>query len=169
MTDTAASSESAIHELMFRYAECVDLADFEGLGELFADGSMRANVGDDVLRGKEVVRDFYAATNRVHDTGTLATRHMATNVILDIDEAADRATARSYFTVFQATPELALQPIVAGRYHDIFERAAGVWRFHERVVLVDLIGDMSQHLSIDLRNERVDVAQAIGRDLDAPT
>jgi hypothetical protein len=163
---TAVGSESwlAVHDLMQRYAACVDQADFDGLGELFAHGTMRANVGDDVMTGAEV-RDFYAATNRVHPNGTLSTRHLATNVVIDVDDAAGRATARSYFTVLQATDVLALQPIVAGRYHDEFHVVDGAWCFADRMVIVDLIGDMSQHLSIDLRTERVDVADAIGRPL----
>jgi hypothetical protein len=48
------SSHEAILELMHRYAECVDLADFDGLGALFANGTMRANVGDDDLRSERV-------------------------------------------------------------------------------------------------------------------
>jgi hypothetical protein len=54
--------------------------------------------------------------------------------------------ARSYFTVFQALPDFPLQPIIAGRYHDAFERVDGTWRFADRLILSDLIGDLSRHL-----------------------
>jgi 3-phenylpropionate/cinnamic acid dioxygenase small subunit len=145
-------SHHAISSLMFRYAECVDRADFEGLSRLFAHGQIRSSSaaeGQAGMRGEQVGR-FYAATNRVHADGTLRTRHLATNVLIDIDEAADRATARSYFVVLQATERLPFQPIAGGRYEDRFERSAGVWRFADRLIHVDQIGDMSQHLSFDL-------------------
>jgi hypothetical protein len=55
--------------------------------------------------------------------------------------------------VCQQTPTLPLQPIVAGRYHDSFHRIDDEWWFDIRMILVDLIGDMTQHLSFDLRTE----------------
>ena len=60
------------------------------------------------------------------------------------------ATAQSYFSVFQATVGLDLQPIVAGRYEDTFARTAGGWRFDRRVMHLRLVGDVSHHLLIDL-------------------
>ena len=155
----------AIEHLMYRYAECVDLARFSELGELFAHATLRADVSDGSMRGVDDIRDFYAATNRVHDTGTLCTRHLSTNVVIEVDIDARRATALSCFTVLQATPRLALQPIVTGRYADVFEHVDGRWRFADRMVLVDQIGDMSEHLSIDLRTERVVYEEAVGRPL----
>jgi hypothetical protein len=51
--------------------------------------------------------------------------------------------------VFQATPDLPLQAICAGRYHDAFVRTDGAWHFSQRdYSLLDLIGDVSQHLLI---------------------
>jgi hypothetical protein len=43
-------------------------------------------------------------------------------------------------------PDLPLQPIAAGRYHDRFAFGDGRWRFAERRVFVDLVGDVSRHL-----------------------
>ena len=145
-------SHHAISNLMFRYAECVDQANFDGLSELFANGSIRSTSADESEEGMrgEAIGRFYAATNRVHEDGTLRTRHLATNVQIEIDEARDAATARSYFVVLQATPKLPFQAIVGGRYEERFERVEGRWRFAERVVLVDQIGDMSEHLTFDL-------------------
>jgi 3-phenylpropionate/cinnamic acid dioxygenase small subunit len=150
-------SHHSISTLMFRYAECVDQADFDGLSELFAEGSIRstsAEEADKGMRGDQVGK-FYAATNRVHEDGTLRTRHLATNVRIEIEEAEDTATARSYFVVLQATPRLPFQAIVGGRYEDRFERVEGEWRFADRLVLVDQIGDMSEHLSFDLSKGNV--------------
>ncbi|WP_232232790.1 MULTISPECIES: nuclear transport factor 2 family protein [Actinomycetes] len=55
-------------------------------------------------------------------------------------------SVRSYFTVLQAVSGLALQPIIAGRYRDRFTRTADGWQFAERVVTIDLVGDVSGHL-----------------------
>ena len=91
-----------------------------------------------------------AAVRRVYDAvilydGSPCTRHVVTNVVIEL-RGADRAEARSYFTVFQALPDFPLQPIIAGRYHDAFERVDGVWRFADRLILSDLIGHLSRHL-----------------------
>ena len=82
----------------------------------------------------------------VYEDGTPRTKHLTTNLIVDADEGTGRAAARSYVTVFQARPGLALQAIMSGRYQDRFERRDGHWRFTERRVRIDLVGDLSGHL-----------------------
>ncbi len=144
----------AIQDVMHRYAECVDLARFTELGALFRHGSIHAE-GEDPIRGMESVRRFYAATNKIHADGTLRTRHLSSNPIIEVDTSGSKATARSYFVVLQATDELPLQPIVAGRYHDRFHVVEDTWCFAERVVLVDQIGEMSDHLSFDLGRDPI--------------
>ena len=159
-------SHHAISSLMFRYAECVDQADFDGLSELFRDGQIRSTSAEESesgMRGDAVGR-FYAATNRVHEDGTLRTRHLSTNVRIEIDEECDSATARSYYVVLQATPNLPFQPIVGGRYEDRFSRIDGIWSFADRVVHVDQIGDMSEHLSFDLAQGNVRYDELVGED-----
>ena len=145
-------SHHAITKLMFRYAECVDTADFDGLSELFARGVLTSSAAADPgegMRGADVGR-FYAATNKVHEDDTLRTRHLATNLIVEIEEDADTATARSYYVVPQATGKLPFQAIVGGRYEDDFLRTEGQWHFARRLIHVDQIGDMSEHLTFDL-------------------
>ena len=96
-------SHHAITTLLFRYAELMDAADYDGLRELFADATL-TNEGfpGEVVGGDAIVR-LYERTNRVHADGTLRTRHLTTNVIVDVDEVAGSASARSAFVVFQAT------------------------------------------------------------------
>ena len=145
------TSRDHIDRLMFTYARCVDGADWEGLAQLFEHGSVRTNAGGDVVtRGGEAVAALWRSVNKVHPDGTLRTRHLLTNVIVDIDEQEGRAVADSYFMVFQQTARLPLQPIAGGRYRDTFVRADGEWRFEEKYIWVDLVGDVSDHLVIDL-------------------
>ena len=69
---------------------------------------------------------------------------------MEVDEDGDTATAQSCYVVFQATGKLPLQPIVAGRYNDRFENTNGAWHFAERVIHVDQLGELSEHLRFDL-------------------
>ena len=143
-------SHHAITTLMYHYAECIDAADFDGIAALFAHGRITNEGVDGAIEGPDAVRALYAGTNRVHADGTLRTRHLTTNVIVDIDEVSGAAAARSAFVVFQQTADLPLQPIVAGRYHDTFERSGSDWRFDRRHIFVDQVGDVREHLSFDL-------------------
>lgn len=140
----------AIRRLLHRYAECVDAADWEGLGALFARGEIRAARMASPARGADAVRRLYAAANRVHEDGTLRTLHLVANEIVDVAGDARTATARSAFLVIQATPRLPLQPIAAGRYRDRFVRDGEAWWFAEREIRLALTGDVSEHLRIAL-------------------
>lgn len=86
---------------------------------------------------------------RRYDDGTPHTKHVTTNLVIDADEDAGTATARSYFTVFQQVDDFPLQAVIAGRYHDTFAKVDGEWRLTERVYLCDLFGDLSRHLTTD--------------------
>lgn len=143
------SDRMAIESVIFRYARYVDTAQWEALGRLFAAAKVTANKTDRVLAGAAVVGDYWKATNRVHDNGTLRTQHVVTN--LEFEPQPD-GTIRvfSCFTVFQATPKLPLQPIAAGRYDDVFEKADGAWRFRSKHIDVTLVGDTSEHLNISI-------------------
>lgn len=143
-------SYHAITSLMFRYAECIDAADFDGIASLFADAVMTNEGVEGEIAGGEAIKQLYVNTNRVHDDGTLRTRHLTSNVVVDIDEKGGTATARSSFVVFQQTSALPLQPIVTGRYRDRFDSAGGAWRFAQRHIVVDHVGDVREHLKFDL-------------------
>jgi len=137
----------AIENLIGRYAELIDDGDFDGVADLMADATLGA-VGESAgVRGRDDVARLFHETTMRHDDGTPRTKHVTTNLILDVDDTSGSATARSYFTVLQAVAGLPLQPIVAGRYHDRFERVAGTWRFAERRFAVDLVGDVRLHLA----------------------
>ncbi len=140
-------AHTAIAQLVYGYAERIDAGDLDGVAELFAAGRVTAEGSDAVRAGRDDVLEMYRRSTRIHDdAGTPKTKHVTTNLIVEVDEATGTAQARSYFTVLQATPELTLQPVIAGRYHDRFERCEGTWRFAERHIICDLFGDLSHHL-----------------------
>jgi 3-phenylpropionate/cinnamic acid dioxygenase small subunit len=138
------SSGRAIENLIATYAELVDDGDFAGLGALLADATFTGSGAP--VSGAGAIERMFRDMLIVYEDGTPRTKHVTTNVILDADEGAGTATARSYVTVFQARPGLSLQAIMSGRYQDRFERRDGHWRFTERRVRIDLVGDLSGHL-----------------------
>ncbi len=145
MTESAVAVTNLIH----RYAELIDLGDFAGVADLLGDAAVGdgSGAGDSrLLSGRDAILAMFTSTTRLYPDGTPGTKHVTTNVILEIDDTEGQAGARSYWTVLQAVPGLALQPILAGRYHDRFERVEGTWRFAERRYLIDLVGDVSHHM-----------------------
>ena len=98
------------------------------------------------MSGRGAIEKMLRDNVIVYDDGTPRTKHVTTNLAIKVDERAGTASSRSYFTALQALPDLPLQPIVSGRYYDRFERRNGQWRFVERRVQTDLVGDVSRHL-----------------------
>ncbi|MGX7676910.1 nuclear transport factor 2 family protein [Plantactinospora sp. DSM 117369] len=90
-------SHRAIENLIFTYAELVDTGDFAGLADLLADASFTLGSGE-TMDGRDAVERLAHDTLRLYDDGTPRTRHVTTNVIVDVDEAAGTAESRSYFT-----------------------------------------------------------------------
>jgi SnoaL-like domain len=148
VTDAA----TAVANLVGRYAECIDAGDYAGAGHLLAHAGVGGEEGA-LLRGEEAVTGLFTATARRYEDGTPRTKHVTTNLIIDAEDGATEATARSYFTVLQATAGFPLQPILAGRYRDRFEFVAGAWRFSERRFTIELVGDVSHHMLANLPDE----------------
>jgi 3-phenylpropionate/cinnamic acid dioxygenase small subunit len=137
----------AINALLMTYAESLDAGRFAEVAALFEHATYRIAHADgehvSSYRGAAEVLRFCEQT-RIHADGTPRTRHLITNVDIDVD--GDTATARSYATVLQQTDALPLQPIASGRYVDRFERVGGTWRFADRLISGFLLGDRSQHV-----------------------
>jgi 3-phenylpropionate/cinnamic acid dioxygenase small subunit len=138
------SSSRIIENLIATYAELVDDGDFAGVGALLADAVFTGSAGS--VSGRDAIEKTLRDNLIVYEDGTPRTKHVTTNIAIEVDEEAGIAVARSYFMALQALPDMALQPIVSGRYHDRFERRDGHWRFVERRVQTDLLGDLSRHL-----------------------
>ena len=152
MTDASEPGDSrAVERLVLAYADRIDAGDFEGVARLLADADLTAEGDGRVLHGYDAVLRRYRSTTRLYEDGTPKTKHLTTNLVVDVEHGGAAAACRSYYTVLQAVPgALPLQPVIAGRYADRFERVDGTWRFAHRHILVDLIGDLSHHLLFDL-------------------
>jgi uncharacterized protein (TIGR02246 family) len=141
------ADEEAIRALVMAYAERLDAGDLDGVAALFERGSFRSGRDGTVRSGRDEVRRMYDQV-LISPDGTPRTKHVIANLTVSIDEASDAARASCSFTVVQAEPDGPLRAVLAGRYDDRFERDGpdGPWRFHERTVHPDLIGDLSRHM-----------------------
>ena len=139
------NSEVELANLLYRYTEYIDTGDFAAAAALFTRAKIKIR-GGRIIESAELLTIWERFIIRYPD-GTPRTKHVISNPIIEVDESADTATIRSYYTVFQEGGGL-LYPVVAGRYHDWFERADGVWRWSFRdYSLMDLVGDMTRHAS----------------------
>ena len=113
------------------------------------------------VRGVQAIHDMYAQfTRRYPDGNTPKTAHVTSNLIIEAD-GTEAARSQAYFLVHQATEALPLQPIIGGRYFDKFARVSGQWRFSERRIEIDLVGNLSAHMlqAIEPKQARPDRSQ----------
>ncbi len=143
-----------IENLIYRYAELIDAGDFAAVAELFSAACIVAPDDSQICGQADILRMYQRSTRLYPATGTPCTQHVTSNVLIELAENGQRAQARSRFTVFQSLPDFPLQAIIAGRYHDQFACHHGSWRFEQRVMLPDLLGDLSRHLLIDIGSEQ---------------
>jgi ketosteroid isomerase-like protein len=140
-----------ITKLIYTYAEQIDAGDFAGVGELLGHTTMTFEGFDDAVTGRQAIEGLYTRTTRRYEDGTPRSKHVMTNVIVDVADDGNRASSRSYFTVLQAVPgALALQPVIAGRYRHTYQRVEGRWRIATMHIIIDLTGDLGHHMLFDL-------------------
>jgi hypothetical protein len=147
--NTELPAPTAIMNLLNRYAELIDAGDFVGVGELLKHATVTVDVGGGKWTGAAEIQKMYDDTTRKHEDGTPRTKHVLTNHIVELD-GPDNGRCRTYFTVFMCTKTLPLQPIVAGRYRDEFERIDGQWEYVKRLMIVEFVGNISEHLNMSL-------------------
>ncbi len=148
MQETAAE---AITKLIYTYAERIDAGDFAGVAEVFADATLTFEGFGDAVEGREAIEGLYTRTTRRYEDGTPRTKHVMTNVMVDVAGDGETASSRSYFTVLQAVPgALALQPVIAGRYRHSYAQVDGQWRITSMHITIDLVGDLGHHMLFDL-------------------
>lgn len=152
------SDGDRIRNLLGTYCELIDRADYDGVAGLFGDdGVLTAEDGTELARGAAAIAEHFRSLIRLHD-GQQRTKHVVANTVL-VDDPDGGITARSSYVVLQATADLPLQPIIAGRYVDRFRRVdaatgdhrpadgvGGGWRWVERRYAADLVGHLSQHI-----------------------
>jgi SnoaL-like domain len=137
-----------ICNLLYRYAELVNLGEFDAVGELFRFGRVQVEGNPTAYVGSQEIAAMYRESTNVPSDGP-DTLLYTTNIQVEVD--GDSAASRSYFLAVQRR-ESGLVPVVGGRYRDSLERLEGVWTFKERKMTVDLLGDLGNHLNVPIEN-----------------
>jgi ketosteroid isomerase-like protein len=145
------TASETITKLIYTYAERIDAGDFAGVADVFAHATLTFEGFGDAVTGRDAVEALYTRTTRRYGDGTPRTKHVMTNVMVDVTDDGETASSRSYFTVLQAVPgELALQPVIAGRYRHTYTRTDGHWEVATMHITIDLVGDLGHHMLFDL-------------------
>ena len=127
--------ERACERIVYAYARALDLGDMSAAADFFAEnGSMaRPMAPDVVVQGRETIRSSLLTRPK-----TLLTKHLATNVMIDV-ESRDAASGISLLTMISTTPPeggkppfVSQGPIWFGEFKDRFVRENGEWKFLER-------------------------------------
>ena len=132
------SAQKEITDLMNLYCSAIDSGDLKTFAWLFANATW---IAEGRVPGPESMNNMI-----LYADGTPRTKHVITNLTLDIDEAAGTASGHCYVTVYQQTPEFPLQAIFVGEYYDAFSLSAQGWAFTRREIRHSLIGNMRAHL-----------------------
>ncbi|MDH6677003.1 hypothetical protein M2284_001201 [Rhodococcus sp. LBL1] len=146
------SAVEAIRDLVHHYTHLIDDARLEDVADLFAhaaygqcDGNGQP-VGPVLESNRDGVLAAFRSFIQMHGTPPRPrTKHVVTNLRVEVADDCRTATSLSYFTVLQATESLPLQPILAGRYFDTFAVVDGEWVFTQRLTCIDLVGNLSEH------------------------
>lgn len=137
-------AEQSILALMAEYCDSIDRGDLDGCAALFRGG--RWGIAGQLAEGEAAVRALLANVT-LYD-GVPLTRHLMSNVLIHVAADGNHASARSCIMVMQAAPpDFSLQAIFIGSYHDTFIRENERWCFRDRVIVPDLVGDLSRHRS----------------------
>jgi ketosteroid isomerase-like protein len=134
-----------ITALVNSYALLLDAGDMDAVTALFAHSTWRSEPNGQVLRGIEEIKPVYEQL-KTYD-GSPRTKHLLTNLTVDVETGASTASAHCYWTVLQNIASgSAINIILSGQYADKFEKAEGAWRFSDRLITVDLTGDTAAHV-----------------------
>ena len=132
---------------MNEYCYRIDLGDIDGFAALFAFGSFGIK-GDPAgpCNGMEAMIEMLQNVILYDDKPQ--TKHVMSNVQIDVADDASEATAQCYIIVFQSLPpDFPMQPIFGGHYYDRFVKTVDGWVFASREISADLLGDLSRHRS----------------------
>ncbi|MGM7774686.1 nuclear transport factor 2 family protein [Arthrobacter sp. KNU-44] len=129
-----------IRQLLYKFSWALDWGEVESMRPLVTDDVVLTTEGmprgaerhSGELRGPE---GFVAFAESVFGGCRGLTKHINTNQIIDGD--GDRATMKSYVSVFRAgvVPEAGI--ILTGAWFDDLVKVDGVWKFAKRHVIAD--------------------------------
>ena len=135
------SDADEIVTLVHSYARLLDSGDADGVAALFEHSTWRSLPNGSLLRGAAEVRPVYE--NLVAQDRSRHTRHLITNLSVDVEPDAATASSHCRWTVLQGLPGEGISITLSGQYTDTFEKVDDRWRFTDRLITVDLSGEPS--------------------------
>ena len=139
MTDAGTDVQNLVH----RYAELIDLGDFDGLGDLLAGAEVGSGDTPGSLTGHDAVVAMFTSTTRRYPDGTPRTKHVTTNSSSRSTRTPAPARAARTSPCSRQVPAL---PAAAGRRRPlprpVRPPTTATWRFAERRFFIDLVGDV---------------------------
>jgi hypothetical protein len=134
------SDVTEITKLVNSYGLLLDQGDIDGVVALFQHATWRGDATGPVPRGSTAVRPIYE--HLLASLGSLRTKHLLTNLSVEVDDSGTTASSHCYWTVLQNTePGAAVDVRLSGQYTDRFEKLDGKWCFADRLITTDLFGD----------------------------
>ena|SRR5207248_2988057 len=127
--------------MIYRYCTLFDSGDFDGYVAQFEHGRMGGRDPGDTASLRQWITD-----NIILYDGSPCTKHLATNVVVEVDEESGHASASSYVTLLHAAPGYPMAIVGCAEYRDRFEQVDSEWRWAERTVVNQLHGDTSRHI-----------------------
>ena len=139
-----------IAKLLHRYANHIDNGDLQAVAEMFQHGSIYDNQGKVLAEGAEQVLAMYSGMIRIYpDSGTPRTQHVVSNLFVESETVTEVRSCAS-FTVLQQLASGKIETIICGQYKNVFVKVDEQWAIKEHHMHPRIIGDMSEHLLIDL-------------------
>ena len=129
------SDAEEITTLVHSYARLLDAGDVNGVIALFEHSTWRSSPDGSVLRGSAEIRPVYEGL--LAREGVLHTKHLITNLSVDVDPGAEAASSHCYWTVLRGAPGEPIGITLSGQYTDRFEKFDGRWRFVDRLITID--------------------------------
>ncbi|WEK02975.1 MAG: nuclear transport factor 2 family protein [Candidatus Devosia phytovorans] len=133
-------SYAEITNLQHEFIETLDQRDYAGLAAMFSNGTLviaRPDLAEPPSATGEPAVAQMLATTLPPPMATAFGRHIASNLIIEIDEDAGTATARMYTAAYLVVEGRPAHFLGAGRHQHRFVRNDGVWEFAEKVITGD--------------------------------
>ncbi len=129
-----------ITNLEYSFIEKLDRRDYADLATLFTDGKLviaRPDLAEPPSATGEADVARMLESTLPPAMPTAFGRHIASNLIIEIDENAGTATARMYTAAYLMVQGRPPHFLGVGRHQDRFKRVDGVWRFSEKLITGD--------------------------------
>ena len=143
-------TSSSIANLIYSYAERIDAGDFAGVGELFDHATLTFEGFGEAVSGQEAIEALYRRTTRRYEDGTPRTKHVMTNVIVDVDDGREPVES----LLLHRPPSGARRARSPARHRRTLPSPLRAirrrWRVTSMHIIIDLVGELGHHMLFDL-------------------